>query len=175
MVCSPTLRRLATAALCLSAPVLLGSIGPRTSFNERVLAAHNRERTAAGVAPMMWNDALAADARAWANRLAQSGRFEHSPNDPAAPPQGENLWGGTPGYFLPEDMVGLWIAEKRNYQPGAFPRNSTTGRVEDVSHYTQLMWRTSGQVGCAIAAGREEEVLVCRYSSAGNVIGSTPF
>lgn len=175
MVCSSTLRRVTTAALCLSAPFLLGSVGPRTNFDERVLAAHNRERTSVGVEPMTWNDQLAADAKAWADRLAQIGRFEHSPDDPRMPPQGENLWGGTPGYYMPEDMVGLWIAEKRHFRPGTFPQNSTTGRVEDVSHYTQLMWRTSGQVGCAVSEGRREEVLVCRYSSAGNMIGSRPF
>lgn len=175
MAFSRNLRRAAAAALCLAAPVLLGSIGPRTSFNERILAAHNRERTALGVEPLAWDPELAAQAKAWADRLARTGRFEHSPDDPDLPPQGENLWGGTPGYYMPEDMVGLWIAERRHFRRGTFPNNSRTGRVEDVSHYTQLMWRTSGHVGCATGQGRHEEVLVCRYSSAGNMIGSVPF
>ena len=175
MVCSSTLRRLAAAALSLSAPFLVGSIGPRTNFDERLLAAHNRERTDIGVGPMEWDAELAADAKLWADRLARTGRFEHSPDDPELPPQGENLWGGTPGYYLPEDMVGLWIAEKRNFRPGTFPQNSRTGRVEDVSHYTQVMWRSSGRVGCALGEGQREEVLVCRYSSAGNMIGDNPF
>ncbi|WP_205481688.1 CAP domain-containing protein [Sphingomonas arenae] len=170
-----TFRPLGVIALCLAAPFLLGSIGPRTSFDDRILAAHNRERDAIGVEPLSWDTDLAIDARRWATRLAESGRFEHSPDEPGAPIQGENLWGGTPGYYLPEDMVGLWIAEKQHFQPGVFPNNSRTGQVADVSHYTQLAWRTSGKVGCALAAGESEEVLVCRYSSAGNIVGSRPF
>jgi hypothetical protein len=161
--------------LCIGAPFLLGSIGPRTSFNDRILAAHNRERTALGVEPLSWDSKLAADARRWADALAASGRFEHSPDEPGKPIQGENLWGGTPRYYLPEDMVGLWVAERQNFRPGVFPFNSQTGQVQDVSHYTQLMWRGSGQVGCAVSEGRQEEVLVCRYSNAGNIVGSRPF
>ena len=33
----------------------------------------------------------------------------------------------------------------------------------------------TGEVGCAIARGRVEDVLVCRYSDAGNYIGERPF
>jgi hypothetical protein len=37
------------------------------------------------------------------------------------------------------------------------------------------MWRKSGAVGCALARSQVEDVLVCRYSQAGNVIGERPF
>lgn len=174
MVCSRTGRALAAALLCFAAPALLGSIGPRTNFDQRVLAAHNRERTASGIAKLKWDPSLAKGAKAWADELARSGRFAHSPDQPGAAPQGENLWAGTTNAYLPEDMVGLWIAEKQHFHRGTFPANSRTGRVEDVSHYTQLMWRQTGTVGCALGRGREE-VLVCRYSQTGNVIGETPF
>ena len=40
---------------------------------------------------------------------------------------------------------------------------------------SQLMWRRTSDVGCALARGREEDVLVCRYSRAGNVFGQQPF
>lgn len=174
MVRSWSRRILASAALCMAAPVLLGSLGPRTNFDDRILAAHNRERSALGVEPLSWDENLVTDARRWADELARTGRFEHSPDEPGKPIQGENLWGGTPGYYLPEDMIGLWAAEKQHFRHGVFPNNSKTGRVEDVSHYTQLVWRGSGRVGCALAKGRNEEVLVCRYSNAGNIIGSRP-
>ena len=71
-------------------------------------------------------------------------------------------------------MVGLWVAEKKDYRPGIFQSNSISGDVENVGHYTQLIWRGSDQVGCATAMGRNEEFLVCRYSSAGNVYGERP-
>jgi hypothetical protein len=164
---------LSLALLCCS-PLLVGGTATRADFNSRLLAAHNAARSAIGVPPLAWNAALAADARVWANELAATGRFEHSPDSPGEEPQGENLWAGTPRAFSPESMVGLWVAEKRDYRPGIFPNNSRSGDVENVGHYTQLIWRETRQVGCATAVGKREEFLVCRYSEAGNVYGQRP-
>jgi hypothetical protein len=169
-----TTRSILSVALLLSSPLLVGGTAVRADFNERLLAAHNAERAAMGVPPLAWNDDLAKEARAWANELAATGRFEHSPDESTAEPEGENLWAGTPRAFSPEAMVGLWVAEKKDYRPGVFPNNSRSGDVENVGHYTQLIWRGSGQVGCATAVGRSEEFLVCRYSQAGNVYGERP-
>jgi hypothetical protein len=167
-------RSILAAALLLCSPLLIGGTAVRADFNQRLLAAHNIERAALGVPPLQWNDRLAADARGWANALAATGRFEHSPDEPGQAPEGENLWAGTPRAFSPEAMVHLWASEKRDYQPGIFPNNSRSGDVENVGHYTQLIWRRSQQVGCATAVGVREEVLVCRYSAAGNVYGERP-
>jgi hypothetical protein len=160
--------------LLLCSPLLIGGTATRADFNARLLAAHNQARSAEGVPPLTWDNALAADARVWADELAATGKFEHSPDDGGKEPQGENLWAGTPRAFSPEAMVGLWAAEKKDYKPGVFPNNSRSGDVERVGHYTQLIWRSSGQVGCATAVGQDEEFLVCRYSQAGNVYGERP-
>ena len=169
-------RRIAAAmALLCASPVLQGGLGPRQNFEERLLAAHNRERDAIGVEALKWDPVLARTAREWARYLARSGRFEHSPDNPWwAEPEGENLWAGTVNYYQPESMVGLWAAEKRNYKAGVFPNNSRTGRVESVGHYTQLIWARTGAVGCALERGRHEDFLVCRYTQAGNVLGERP-
>lgn len=167
-------RSILAAALLLCSPLLIGGTAVRADFNQRLLTAHNSERAALGVPPLQWNDRLAADARIWANELATTGRFEHSPDEPGQDPEGENLWAGTPRAFSPEAMVHLWSSEKRDYRPGVFPNNSRSGDIENVGHYTQLIWRTSRQVGCATAVGAREEVLVCRYSEAGNVYGERP-
>lgn len=143
-------------------------------FANRILVAHNRERASYGVRPLRWNPALAASARAWANQLAATGGFHHAP-ERADKPEGENLWAGTKGYYSLEAMVDAWVREKRYFKPGLFPDNSSTGRVADIGHYTQLMWRDTGEVGCALATGRVEDVLVCRYSDAGNYRGERPF
>jgi hypothetical protein len=173
---SARLRRLAaTFTLFCASPALVGGLGPRQNFEERLLAAHNRERDAMGVELLKWDAVLARSAREWAIHLARTGKFEHSPDDPwYSDPEGENLWAGTVGYYQPESMVGLWVAEKRNFKRGTFPDNSRTGRVENVGHYTQLIWGRTGAVGCALEKGREEDVLVCRYSQAGNVLGQRP-
>lgn len=165
----------AAIALIAVSPVLQGGVGARQNFEERLLAAHNRERDAIGAAPMKWDPALARSAGEWARFLARTGRFEHSPDGPWwSEPEGENLWAGTVGYYQPESMVRLWAAEKRDFKPGIFPNNSRSGRVEDVSHYTQLIWARTGTVGCALERGGKEDFLVCRYTQAGNVLGEKP-
>jgi hypothetical protein len=168
-------RLAAAAALALAAPVLIGGTGRLTSLDERLLAAHNRERTGAGIPALAWDPVLAAEAASWGRQLAASGEFEHAPDRGGEDPQGENLWAGTPGAYAPEEMVDGWIEEKKHFRPGRFPDNSATGDFADVGHYTQLMWRESDRVGCALAAGKDEEVLVCRYRTAGNVVGERPF
>lgn len=160
--------------LALAAPAILGATGNSANFEQRVLAAQNRERSALGIAPLNWNPALAASAQRWADHLAATGRFEHAPENPRAP-EGENLWAGTRGYYGPEAMVDAWAREKAVFKPGRFPDNSTTGRFEDVGHYTQLMWRATHEVGCARAASGREDILVCRYAEAGNYLGEVPF
>ncbi len=157
----------------LLAPLFLANLGAVAPFEDRVLDAHNRERQAMGVAPLNWSEPLAASARAWAQHLATTGAFEHAPTDDVFP-QGENLWAGTRDSYAPEQMVAAWIAEKRNFTPGVFPNNSRTGKVEDVGHYTQLIWRATQSVGCARARSRSEDILVCRYGEAGNWIGEKP-
>jgi hypothetical protein len=167
-------RRIMAAALLTASPLLMGGTVWRADFNQRLLATQNMERAALGVPPLQWNEQLASDARAWANQLAATGRFEHSADEPGKVPEGENLWAGTPRAYSPEAMVGLWTAEKKDYRAGVFPSNSRSGDVENVGHYTQLIWRQTRQVGCATAVGRDEEFLVCRYSTAGNVYGERP-
>jgi len=166
------------AALALSAcsPLLLGAINQTANLEDRLLAAHNRERDLLGIAPLTWNEGLARDAAAWGEYLTRIGYLVHYPDNPEDPdPQGENLWAGTRGYYSPEDMVGLWVAEKKHFKPGIFPDNSDTRRLEDIAHYTQVMWRTSTDVGCAVVHGRYDDFLVCRYSEGGNVLGERPF
>lgn len=162
------------ATVLASGLFLIGASLP--SLEQRLLYAHNTERARVALPSMQWDAELSADAAQWARHLATTGQFEHFEefsDDPDA--QGENLWMGTRGAFAPETMVGHWIAEKKDFKPGVFPNNSRTGDVEDVGHYTQIMWRDTTRMGCAIARSAEDEYLVCRYSATGNVIGERPF
>jgi hypothetical protein len=54
---------------------------------------------------------------------------------------------------------------------------STSGQWEDVGHYTQVIWRDTTQVGCALVtvASGEDEILVCRYLDGGNVTGQMTY
>jgi hypothetical protein len=155
-------------------PVMTGGLGLRSNLEERLLAAHNRERAALGLEPLAWDPELAAHASAWSGELAQSDVMQHAEQE-SDDPQGENLWAGTTGAYSPEGMVGSWAEEKAQFRPGRFPEVSRTGHWKDVGHYTQMVWRETDRVGCAVAAGADFDYLVCRYRTAGNVIGEPPF
>jgi uncharacterized protein YkwD len=156
----------ATLAAVLTAQTAQAAQG--SVLAERLLGAHNLERERVGVPRLAWSARLAGDAQEWADTLARSGRFEHSPN---LAEEGENLWMGSAEHYTAEQMVGGFIEEVRHFEPGPFPNVSRTGRWSDVGHYTQLIWRDTREVGCAVARGQRDDVLVCRYWPAGNVIG----
>jgi hypothetical protein len=137
-----------------------------------MITAHNRARREYGVGPLVWDESLARDAGIYAQTLARTGRFEHDPQQGRRPPEGENLFMGTRSAYSYADMIGLLIAERRNFRPGRFPAVSRTRDWSDVGHYTQIVWPTSQRVGCATASNRANDYLVCRYLPAGNVVGT---
>ena len=145
--------------------------GSSGDFAWRLLARHNLERDRKGTERLRWSQKLAQQAQAWADRLARTNRFEHADYRSRAG-AGENLWMGRAGYYDADQMIDTFLGERRHYTPGTFPQNSRTGRWEDVAHYTQIIWPGTQEVGCAVAKGRVNDVLVCRYWPAGNTVGT---
>src|SRR5262249_44360019 len=119
------------------------------AFQSALLDLHNRERASLDERPLVWSDALARGAAAWAKHLAETARFEHSTPE-QRDGEGENLWQGTAGFYGPERMVGDWLAEKRDFAPGIFPVVARDGNPRAVGHYTQIVWRATAKVGCAM-------------------------
>jgi hypothetical protein len=140
-----------------------------------VLGMHNEERESLGLAPLAWDSALAADAARYARQMAQTNIFRHSERTSRATPSGENLWMGSRGLYDYAVMVGSFLDERRYFQrDGKLPDLSSTGRWEDVGHYTQIIWRGTRRIGCALAEGQSYDYLVCRYFPAGNIFGQNP-
>ncbi len=137
---------------------------------ERVLAAHNRERAAVGAPPLQWDPYLASSAASYGPDLARMGHLVHSPRA-NRPGQRENLAMGYTRYTSPEQLVGMWVEEKRYFTPGQFPAVSRTGYWKDIAHYTQMIWKGTTHVGCAYHQGGPWTYLICRYSPPGNVDG----
>ena len=157
------------AALLVGMPAQAQDAG----FADRILRTHNEERARLGIPPLSWSPALANNARQWAAHLATLNVLEH---DDSLDVEGENLWRGTGGgAYTPEDMVTLWIDERAAFTNGVFPDVSTSGQWEDVGHYTQVIWRNTAQVGCALDQAGDDEVLVCRYMEGGNFEGEKTF
>ncbi len=143
-------------------------------FAEQLLAEHNRARDEAGVPRLAWSAKLAGEAQGWAQVLAREGHMRHASHEEAFD-AGENLWMDSAGYFGPERMVGAFVNERQHYIHAAFPQVSNTGRWQDVGHYTQVVWRDTREVGCAVARGQRDDFLVCRYWPAGNWVGQRAY
>jgi uncharacterized protein YkwD len=142
---------------------------PGASLARDMLAAHNEIRARVEVPPLRWSDRLAARAQDWANHLLQERQFYHRPH----PVFGENLFEISGGRATPADVVGDWASEARDYSYRANACNGVCG------HYTQVVWSSTREVGCAVARdlAREtsREVWVCNYDPPGNWVGERPY
>ncbi|RDB29251.1 Protein PRY1 [Hypsizygus marmoreus] len=145
-------------------PSLGGGSGSTISSDiEAYLSSHNSVRANHGAAPLTWSDDLAAKAQQWANGCV----FEHSGGSLGS--FGENLAAGTSSVFNIQAAVKSWTDEVKDYN-AANP---------NPSHFTQVVWKATTQVGCAIqscdgifdASFGKAKYFVCEYSPAGNIIG----
>lgn len=143
-----------------------------TAFISAILEHHNNYRSTLQLPALQWSPALAADALAWAKHLAEIDKGQHDQD--IIGKEGENLFWGTANAFSFGDMVEMWGGEKKSFREGVFP-DCKANRTAVVGHYTQIVWRDTQAVGCALVSNGRNDYLVCRYSPAGNVIGEKPY
>lgn len=140
------------------------------------LQEHNAVRAAAQPPPspalsdLTWSSSAASVAAAW----AQNCTWAHNAN---RGPYGENIAAST-APLTPASVVDMWAAEAADYK-------YATNQCSDVcGHYTQLVWRSTTAVGCAIQrcdsgspfpGGGPWYFAVCDYSPPGNYIGQKPY
>ncbi len=129
-----------------------------------MLTTHNAVRAEAKLPPLQWSSSLAAFSQKWANTLLARNRTAHNPNSP----YGENILITGVG-FSPSLVVREWASESTNYR---YRSNTCRG---DCGHYTQIVWRDTRRVGCAVARGARREVWVCSYDPPGNYEGEWPY
>ena len=55
------------------------------------------------------------------------------------------------------------------------PTSRPRGNWKDAGHYSQLVWRSTREVGCGFASGQGQDFLVCNYAPVGNVMGQPPY
>jgi hypothetical protein len=153
-----------------------------------ILAKHNSARDEVGVAHIGWDDGLANDAQAYADKLAaqDSQSPNHDTKELATLNEGENLaWSfGTPPIQFALDF---WYGEKQYYDADPNKKVDLAHAVYDPDpakrtnyyrwgHYTQMVWSTTTRVGCGIATGASGRNYVsCRYRPPGNVDGQLAY
>ena len=148
------------------APPAINCIQPADLNVIEIYKAHNRARYEVGSRPLVWDPLLAAQAASYGPQLSLYGRPVHS-SRAGRETSRENLLQALPG-TSPAAMVGVWLAERQNFINGVFPDVSKTGNWADVGHYSQMVWPSTTNLGCAIHRGGQFDWLICRYSPPGN-------
>nr|QVT77594.1 pathogenesis-related protein 1 [Moniliophthora roreri] len=138
-------------------------LNPTDEWKNTVLEQHNVNRAHYGAKPLTWSDELYPGTEEWACNC----QFEHSD---ARGRYGENLAAGTLVSYGIENAMASWMSESGSYDYG-HPRFSTS-----TSHFTQVVWKSTTQVACALAicergtifSMKSSNYVVCRYNPPGN-------
>jgi len=177
-----------------------GSVNQETGRLAGITAAHNAVRalvqTQPPLAPLVWNQTIADYAQQWATTLATSmcANPQHrTAAELEAKDYGENLAafgasgtrnGGT--VSTAADAVTEWASEKACWTFGTIQGTEKCDKVcytslnsDGCGHYTQVVWRTSTELGCGVATCKNgaltEDIWICNYAPAGNFIGRAPY
>jgi pathogenesis-related protein 1 len=154
-----------------------------TLYHNQVRAMVDTTGVAGGPLPsMQWDPSLAALAASWVaqcNDTDNNGLVDHSStqyrtNAAGYPYVGENIY-ASGGTATAQGAVDLWAAEKQYYTYGT-PGTCANGQI--CGHYTQIVWRASVNVGCALhtCPGLQyPSTIVCNYGPGGNYGNEAPY
>jgi uncharacterized protein YkwD len=152
-------------AAAITVAIALAATSAAQGLKRDMLAAQNAVRARIGIAPLVWSDRLAALSQDWADTLLKRRDFAHRPKSG----YGENLYEIRGTAASPARVVNAWAVEARDYD---YSSNLCRGVC---GHYTQIVWRDTKEVGCAVARGGGREVWVCDYDPPGNWVGKRPY
>ena len=151
------------------------------------VAAHNQARSgpltpppSPALPPVSW-DAILADSVYNYAIGCQGGRTACSATTPTARPT-TRRWvaavtsvrtsmAGAAAARRPTTPCRLWMSEASSY-------DYASGNIGNAGHYTQIVWRDSVRIGCAIVdcpALTYHNTVICDYAPGGNISGQKPY
>ncbi|KLO10487.1 PR-1-like protein [Schizopora paradoxa] len=155
---------LASALSIMAAPSRHELVERQQANITQMLTLHNNLRAAHSAKALAWNTTLASKAQQWASGC----KFQHSAG--TLGPYGENLAAGTGNYNVSKAFSG-WANEASSYNPSN----------PQASHFTQVVWKNTTQLGCYAATCAPGSIFpanygntlyyVCEYYPQGNIIG----
>ncbi len=157
-----TLAVLTTIVGTAAAPASEPAPDAAADRDAELLAAHNRHREAHCAPPLVWSARLAEAAADWLASIAD----DCSSRPPHPWELGTNAaWHSSRADFAAVEIVDSWYAESERFDFTAPGYDSGAG------HFTQLVWRATLELGCAVEACDDQVVWVCYYAPAGNELG----
>lgn len=121
-----------------------------------LVAGHNKQREKVRTPPLRWDCTLGAVAASWVKK----GIAGHSDTS-----FGENIFVASDPSEKVTKAVDQWEDEEHHWKN----KTATCEAGKVCTHYTQLVWRATTKVGCAInrnASGKWKVILVCNYDPA---------
>ncbi|KAH9377446.1 hypothetical protein HPB48_010040 [Haemaphysalis longicornis] len=163
-----------------------------------ILKAHNDYRSqvangqlqgyppASDMFELVWDDEMAGVAQAWADQCIKLGEtLDHDKVKDRFTTKfkttGQNLaWDAFNEPLTPKwaARIKSWFDEYPEYDPLYIDRFEERGKLKKFGHFTQVVWAKSRAIGCGYAhysvpgaERRYEQVYVCNYGPAGNLLG----
>ncbi|GAB4848907.1 sts14 protein [Ancistrocladus abbreviatus] len=145
---------------------------PPGSAAQEFLDAHNQARAEVGVGPLTWSENLANAT----SRLVMYQRVKNRcqfANLSSSSKYGANQMWASGMAVTPSMAVGAWVAEKKYYNH----TDNSCAPNRKCGVYTQVVWRSSLELGCAQATCAKEgsTLTVCLYDPPGNIVGESPY
>lgn len=148
-----------------------------------ITAAHNQVRamvqTGTPLPALTWSPELAATAAAWVaqckDTAAPIGLVDHNAGRSTGHPYyvGENIYASS-GSATGQQAVTSWAGEGTSYTYAT----NTCAAGKTCGHYTQVVWRDTHEVGCALAdcpSLQYKSTVVCDYGPGGNIGSQKPY
>ncbi|EFJ45357.1 hypothetical protein VOLCADRAFT_82450 [Volvox carteri f. nagariensis] len=160
-----------TVVVCCNVGVATAAADAGCADPAAALLLHNQYRARHGSPALGWDNTLAQQAKNWAANLA----LNNSCGLHNEGVTGENLYTtSTSSQTSPLNCsraVEAWYGEISLYKFTSTPYTDNPYSI--IARFTQVVWASTAQVGCAAARGMNCYVVVCYYAPPGNIIGDS--
>ncbi|XP_058761970.1 pathogenesis-related protein PRB1-3-like [Vicia villosa] len=141
----------------------------QTELAKEFMHAHNWVRKEYKLPPLAWSENLASFARKYLMERYDDCKLVHSTAN-----YGENMFWGKKLHWTPSDAVYYWYKEKDSFD---FNTLKCAPPPKLCEHFTQIVWRDSSHVGCALQHCKNVGtgmLIACEYDPPGNFVNENP-
>ncbi|XP_043113550.1 Golgi-associated plant pathogenesis-related protein 1 [Puntigrus tetrazona] len=131
------------------------------NFKKEFLEAHNQYRKQHQAPELTYSAELCSAAQTWADHLLSIKSLGHSDTE-----NGENVfYSFSSAKKTPKgnEAVDSWYSEIKDY------KFSSPGHQQNTGHFTQVVWKSSTELGVGLATDGNKVFVVGQYKPAGNI------